>query len=172
MTPATGTAIMKKRARQTATTMPKRGAIDKQPEKGQPIQLPEGGFEHPFQDSEWDWGPRQGKEHPRTVRGGFPRRRYKFSTSHRQVIELWMCTLSHYIREKPNWWEKLKDEAIVEKWKEEVLQQQEEALRQVDEALRQEEAPQQEKKPSHQEKEDDKEALRKVASAGVKSCDL
>ena len=83
-----------------------------------------------------------------------------------------MCALSHHIREKPNWWEKLKDEAIVEKWKEEVLQQQEEALQQVDEALRQEEAPQQEKKPSHQEKKDDKEALRKVASAGVKSCDL
>jgi hypothetical protein len=38
-----------------------------------------------------------------------------------------MCALSNHIREKPNWWEKAKDEVIVEKWREEALQQQEEA---------------------------------------------
>ena len=32
-----------------------------------------------------------------------------------------MCALSHHIREKPNWWEKVKDEVIVEKWREEAL---------------------------------------------------
>jgi len=37
-----------------------------------------------------------------------------------------MCALSHHIREKPNWWEKVKDQAIVEKWREESLQQEEE----------------------------------------------
>jgi len=36
-----------------------------------------------------------------------------------------MCTLSNHIREKPNWWEKVKDEAIIEKWIEEALQQEE-----------------------------------------------
>ena len=34
-----------------------------------------------------------------------------------------MCALSHHIREKPNWWEKVKDETIVERWREEALQQ-------------------------------------------------
>ena len=34
-----------------------------------------------------------------------------------------MCALSHHIREKPNWWEKVKDKAIVEKWREDVLEQ-------------------------------------------------
>ena len=37
-----------------------------------------------------------------------------------------MCALSHRIREQPNWWESLKDEAIVEKWREEALRQAEE----------------------------------------------
>jgi len=36
-----------------------------------------------------------------------------------------MCALSHRIREKPNWWERVKDEVVVEKWREEVLQQEE-----------------------------------------------
>ena len=36
-----------------------------------------------------------------------------------------MCVLSNYIREKPNWWEKLKDKVIVEKWREEALQREE-----------------------------------------------
>ena len=35
-----------------------------------------------------------------------------------------MCTLSNAIREKPNWWEKIKDPALVEKWKQEALDQQ------------------------------------------------
>ena len=37
-----------------------------------------------------------------------------------------MCALSHRIREQPNWWESLKDEAIVKKWREEALRQAEE----------------------------------------------
>ena len=36
-----------------------------------------------------------------------------------------MCALSSAIREKPNWWEKIKDPALVEKWKQEALDQQE-----------------------------------------------
>ena len=31
------------------------------------LRLPEGGFNHPFQETAYDFGPRQGKEHPRTV---------------------------------------------------------------------------------------------------------
>jgi len=34
-----------------------------------------------------------------------------------------MCALSNRIREKSNWWEKVKDETVVERWREEVLQQ-------------------------------------------------
>ena len=73
-------------------------------------------------------GPRQGKEHPRTVSGTFLQRCCKFSKSRHQVVELRMCALSHHIREKPNWWEKVKDKEIVEKWREEAssLQQGEE----------------------------------------------
>ena len=36
-----------------------------------------------------------------------------------------MCELSHRIREQPNWWEKMEDKAIIERWGEEALQQQE-----------------------------------------------
>ncbi|KAF9779818.1 hypothetical protein BJ322DRAFT_1167008 [Thelephora terrestris] len=56
------------------------------------LQLPEDGFNHPFQESECDVGPHQGKEHPRTI------------------VELRMCALSNRIREKPDWWEKMEDE--------------------------------------------------------------
>jgi len=38
-----------------------------------------------------------------------------------------MCALSNHIRERPNWWEEVKDKAIVEKWREETLRQQEES---------------------------------------------
>jgi hypothetical protein len=34
-----------------------------------------------------------------------------------------MCALSNHIREKPEWWEKAGDETIIEKWREEALQQ-------------------------------------------------
>ena len=34
-----------------------------------------------------------------------------------------MCALSNYIREKPNWWEEVNDEATVRKWREEAMQQ-------------------------------------------------
>ena len=47
----------------------------------------------------------------------------KFLTSFCQIAELRMCALSHRIREEPNWWEKLKDKTVVEKWREEALQQ-------------------------------------------------
>jgi len=40
-----------------------------------------------------------------------------------------MCALSNAIREKPNWWEKIKDPALVEKWKQEAFDQQEGELR-------------------------------------------
>ena len=35
-----------------------------------------------------------------------------------------MCALSSAIREKPNWWEKIKDSALVEKWTQEALDRQ------------------------------------------------
>ena len=35
-----------------------------------------------------------------------------------------MCALSNAIREKPDWWEKIKDPALVEKWTREALDQQ------------------------------------------------
>jgi len=37
-----------------------------------------------------------------------------------------MCALSNRIREKSNWWEKVKDGVIVEKWRKEAIQQEEE----------------------------------------------
>ena len=37
-----------------------------------------------------------------------------------------MCALSHLIREKPSWWEIIKDKAIIEGWREEALQREEE----------------------------------------------
>jgi len=49
-----------------------------------------------------------------------------------------MCALSNHIREKPNWWEEVKDEVIVEKWREEALRREEEALEREEEALRRE----------------------------------
>jgi len=40
-----------------------------------------------------------------------------------------MCALSNVIREKPNWWEKIKDPALVEKWTQEALGQQKDEYR-------------------------------------------
>ena len=37
-----------------------------------------------------------------------------------------MCALSNRIREKPKWWDGVKDKAIVEEWREEALQREEE----------------------------------------------
>jgi len=56
----------------------------------------------------------------------FLQRRCKFTKSLHQIFELGMCALSHTIREKPNWWEKMKDEVIVEKWRGEALQEEKE----------------------------------------------
>jgi len=36
-----------------------------------------------------------------------------------------MCTLSSYIRERPNWWEEAKDKGVVEQWRKDILRQQE-----------------------------------------------
>lgn len=52
----------------------------------------------------------------------FPKSYCELLTSIHQVAELLMCALSHNIREKSNWWEEMKDEVIVEKWREEALQ--------------------------------------------------
>ena len=42
-----------------------------------------------------------------------------------------MCALSNAIREKPNWWEKINDPALVKKWKQEALDQQKDEIRQL-----------------------------------------
>ena len=42
-----------------------------------------------------------------------------------------MCALSNAIREKPNWWEKINDPTLVEKWKQEALDQQKDEIRQL-----------------------------------------
>ena len=68
-------------------------------------------------------GSKSRKGTPENCAWRFPYRRYNFSTSPRQIVELRMCALSHHIREKPSWWEKMKDKVIIEKWKEEALQQ-------------------------------------------------
>jgi len=38
-----------------------------------------------------------------------------------------MCALSNHIRERPGWWEEVKDKVIAEKWREEILREQEES---------------------------------------------
>jgi len=38
-----------------------------------------------------------------------------------------MCALSGHIRERPNWWEEVKDEALVEKWRRDILRLQEQS---------------------------------------------
>ena len=68
--------------------------------------------------------PRKGTPEDRECK--FPRRRYQLSLSLRQIVELRMCALSHLIREKPSWWEIIKDKAIIEGWREEALQREEE----------------------------------------------
>ncbi|KAF9644280.1 hypothetical protein BDM02DRAFT_3150579 [Thelephora ganbajun] len=48
----------------------------------------------------------QGKHHPKTI------------------VEMRMCAMSHAIREKPRWWEKIKDTEIMARWRKEALEQQ------------------------------------------------
>jgi len=36
-----------------------------------------------------------------------------------------MCALSNHIRERPNWWEEVKNKATIEKWRGEIMQEQE-----------------------------------------------
>jgi len=45
----------------------------------------------------------------------------------RQIVELRMCALSNHIRERPNWWEEVKDKNLVEKWRGDILRQQEQS---------------------------------------------
>ena len=112
-----------------------------QPGPGPEVQLPKGGFEHPFhisEDSEDDdvtpigYEATEGlKERPRIVSGlGSPLRR-KFVISPPQFAELRMCALSNSIREKPNWWEEMKNGATVKKWREGALQEWEETSRKL-----------------------------------------
>ena len=54
---------------QAGATMMEPSTSRTRPQRGKAVQLPEGGFEHPFHDSsECRAGSHQGKEHPRTVR--------------------------------------------------------------------------------------------------------
>ena len=89
--------------------------------------FPDGHYIHPFHDRTWDYSEDEGREHPRTVRFPFVTTRLYELTGERrycQVVEMRMCALSSAIREKPNWWEKIKDPALVEKWTQEALDQQ------------------------------------------------
>ena len=36
-----------------------------------------------------------------------------------------MCAISNHIRERPDWWEEVKDEEVVETWRGEILRHQE-----------------------------------------------
>ena len=45
----------------------------------------------------------------------------KISTSLHQIVELRMCALSHHIREQRKWWERVKGEAAMEKWRGDLL---------------------------------------------------
>ncbi|KIY66112.1 hypothetical protein CYLTODRAFT_491743 [Cylindrobasidium torrendii FP15055 ss-10] len=59
------------------------------------------GYPHPFPDiGRSEWG-----DTPRTI------------------VELKMCALSEILRNKPNWWEKKNDVVILQKWREEALEQ-------------------------------------------------
>jgi hypothetical protein len=90
-----------------------------------PFRLPEGGFIH-AEGGRYSFEPEDGKEHPRTVSDSSPLvtplLTGPISVSH-QIVELRMCALSNHIRKKPEWWEKAGDETIIEKWREEALQQ-------------------------------------------------
>ncbi|KAF9789748.1 hypothetical protein BJ322DRAFT_1203235 [Thelephora terrestris] len=67
--------------------------------------FPDGHYIHPFHQGRY-YSRSEGKEHPRTV------------------VEMRMCALSNAIREKPNWWEQIKDRSLVKKWMREAVDQQ------------------------------------------------
>ena len=82
---------------------------------------------HPFHELAWEYFDNEGKEHPRTVRSRIVTPRLRDFTGKLpwcQVVEMRMCALSNAIREKPNWWEKIKDPALIEKWTQETLDEQ------------------------------------------------
>ena len=94
-------------------------------ERPPPVRFPKDGFEHPFQAALIEMPePSRGREHPRSVSDDPSCTAPQSPIPSRwQIVELRMCALSNRIREKPNWWEKMKDLAIVERWREEALQQ-------------------------------------------------
>ncbi|KAJ7690130.1 hypothetical protein B0H17DRAFT_1290812 [Mycena rosella] len=63
-------------------------------------------FFHPFLEDPGDGDPLPGTWQPKTL------------------SELRMCSLSAHIRQKPNWWEKMRDETIRSKWIREAKEQQ------------------------------------------------
>ena len=88
--------------------------------------FPDGHYDSPFQGVAYDYSDDETREHPRTVRFPFVSSRPCAGGSRGcQVVEMRMCALSNAIREKPNWWEKIKDPALAEKWRREALDQQE-----------------------------------------------
>jgi len=89
--------------------------------------FPGGHYIHPFQGRTYGYLEDEGKEHPRTVRFPSVTSRLCDLTGrllYLQVVEMRMCALSNTIREKPDWWEKIKDPSLVEKWTQEALDQQ------------------------------------------------
>lgn len=79
----------------------------------------------PLPGCKTQYGAASRKGTPEDCEYRFPERCYRFSLSHHQIVELRMCALSNRLREKPNWWENVKDKAIVKEWREEALQQEE-----------------------------------------------
>jgi len=89
--------------------------------------FPGGHYIHPFHEKTYGYLEDEGKEHPRTVRFPFVTSRLCDLTGrllYLQVVGCGCCALSNAIREKPYWWEKIKEPALVEKWTQEALDQQ------------------------------------------------
>ena len=86
----------------------------------------------PFHYQIYEHSEDEGKEHPRTVRFVFVTSRLDDLTKrvpYRQVVEMRMCAPPNAIWEKHNWWGKIKDSALVEKWTQEALDQQKDEYR-------------------------------------------
>lgn len=89
--------------------------------------FPDGHYIHPFHGLAFEYSEDEGKEHPRPVR--FPSVSQNFCDLTGRlrgckVVEMRMCGLSNAIREKRDWWEKINDPALVEKWTQEALDHQ------------------------------------------------
>lgn len=93
--------------------------------------FPDGHYIHPFYGLYYAYDCREdeAKEHPRTVR--FPYvspRPCALTRGPCQIAEMQMCDLSNHIREQPDWWEKIENPVLVEKWKRQVLNSQEDII--------------------------------------------